>query len=85
MKKLTLYLSLIVFLGFMAAGCTDLEEKVYSQVPVSSYGSTEAEINSLIAPIYSRLRDFNAIRSGVNNTTDMFVTPTRRGDRKSVV
>ena len=25
MKKLTLYLSLIVFLGFMAAGCTDLE------------------------------------------------------------
>ena len=79
MKKLTLYLSLVLFLGFMAAGCTDLDEKVYSQVPVSSYGSTEAEINSLIAPIYSRLRDFNAIRSGVNNTTDMFVTPTRRG------
>ncbi|MFZ2341269.1 MAG: RagB/SusD family nutrient uptake outer membrane protein [Bacteroidales bacterium] len=79
MRKLTLYLALIPFLGFLAAGCTDLDEDVFSQVPVDAYGTTDAEINSLIAPIYSRLRDFNAIRNGVNNTTDMFVTPTRRG------
>jgi hypothetical protein len=45
---------------------------------MDSYGTTEAEINSLIAPIYTRLRDFNAIH-GIENVSDMAVTPTRRG------
>jgi len=79
MKKLIIYGTFIFLLGLLSAGCTDLEEEVYSQIPVDSYGATDTEVNSLIAPIYSRLRDFNAIRSAVNNTTDMFVTPTRRG------
>lgn len=79
MKKLIIYGTFIFLLGLLSVGCTDLEEEVYSQIPVDSYGTTDVEVNSLIAPIYSRLRDFNAIRSAVNNTTDMFVTPTRRG------
>ncbi len=79
MKKLSLYFTIITLLGLFTVGCTDLEEEVYSQLPTDAYGTTETEINSLIAPIFLRLRDFNAIRSGVNNTTDMFVTPTRRG------
>jgi len=79
MKKLSLYLTIITLLGLLTVGCTDLEEEVYSQLPTDAYGATETEINSLIAPIFLRLRDLNAIRSGVNNTTDMFVTPTRRG------
>jgi len=79
MKKLIIYGTFIFLLGLLSAGCTDLEEEVYSQIPVDSYGATDTEVNSLIAPIYSRLRDFNAIRSAVNNTTDMYVTPTRRG------
>jgi hypothetical protein len=79
MRKITLYLAIIPFLGLLAAGCTDLEEEVYSQLPMDSYGTNEAEINSLIAPIYTRLRDFNAIRRPNTNTTDMYVTPTRRG------
>jgi hypothetical protein len=79
MKKLIIYGTFIFLVGLLSVGCTDLEEEVYSQIPVDSYGATDTEVNSLIAPIYSRLRDFNAIRSAVNNTTDMFVTPTRRG------
>ncbi len=79
MKKLIIYGTFIFLLGLLSTGCTDLEEEVYSQIPVDSYGATDKEVNSLIAPIYSRLRDFNAIRSAVNNTTDMYVTPTRRG------
>jgi starch-binding outer membrane protein, SusD/RagB family len=79
MKKLIIYGTFIFLVGLLSVGCTDLEEEVYSQIPVDSYGATDTEVNSLIAPIYSRLRDFNAIRSAVNNTTDMYVTPTRRG------
>lgn len=81
MKKLTLYLALIMLMGLFTVGCTDLEEEVYSQLPMESYGSTEAEVNSLVAPIYTRLRDFNCVGSPApkETCTDMSVTPTRRG------
>lgn len=78
MKKLTLYFALIMLMGLFTVGCTNLDEEVYSQLPMDSYGSTPAEINSLIAPIYTRLRDFNAIH-GIENVSDMAVTPTRKG------
>ena len=79
MKKLTIYLAIISLAGLFAAGCTNLDETVYSELPMDSYGTNEAEINSLIAPIYTRLRDYNAIQRLSANTSDMFVTPTRRG------
>ncbi len=48
---------------------------------MDSYGTTESEVNSLVAPIYTRLRDFNCVGSPApkENCTDMSVTPTRRG------
>ena len=81
MKKLTLYLALIMLMGLLTVGCTNLDEEVYSQLPMDSYGTTASEINSLIAPIYTRLRDFNCVGSPApkENCTDMSVTPTRRG------
>lgn len=81
MKKLTLYIALIMLMGIFTARCTKLDEKVYSQLPMDSYGSTAAEVNSLVAPIYTRLRDFNCVGSPApkENCTDMSVTPTRRG------
>ncbi len=81
MKKLTLYLALIMLMGLFTVGCTDLDEEVYSQLPMDSYGTTTAEVNSLVAPIYTRLRDFNCVGSPApkENCTDMSVTPTRRG------
>lgn len=68
-------------MGLMTVRCTKLDEKVYSQLPMDSYGSTAAEVNSLVAPIYTRLRDFNCVGSPApkENCTDMSVTPTRRG------
>ena len=81
MKKLTIYLALMMLLGLFAVGCTDLEEEVYSQLPMDAYGTTTSEVNSLVAPIYTRLRDFNCVGSPApkENCTDMSVTPTRRG------
>jgi hypothetical protein len=70
-----------MLMGLFTVGCTNLDEEVYSQLPMDSYGTTTAEINSLIAPIYTRLRDFNCVGSPApkENCTDMSVTPTRRG------
>ncbi len=81
MKKLTIYLALIMLIGLLAVGCTNLDEEVYSQLPMDSYGTTPSEINSILAPIYLRLRDFNCVGSPApkENCTDMSVTPTRRG------
>ncbi len=81
MKKLTLYFTLIMLLGFLAVGCTNLDEEVFTQIPTDAYGTNEAEVNSLIAPIYTRLRDYNCVASPApkENCTDMSVTPTRRG------
>jgi len=81
MRKLTLYLALIMLMGLLTVGCTDLDEKVYSQLPMDSYGSTAAEVNSLVAPIYTRLRDFNCVGSPApkENSSNMSLTPTRRG------
>jgi hypothetical protein len=81
MKKLTIYLALIMLMGLLAVGCTNLDEEVYSQLPMDSYGTTPSEINSILAPIYLRLRDFNCVSSPApkENCTDMSVTPTRRG------
>ncbi|HEX2922193.1 MAG TPA: RagB/SusD family nutrient uptake outer membrane protein [Bacteroidales bacterium] len=81
MKKLTLYIAFITLIGILAVGCTDLDEEVFTQIPTDVYGTNEAEINSLIAPIYTRLRDYNCVGSPApkENCTDMSVTPTRRG------
>lgn len=81
MKKLTIYLAFIMLLGLAAVGCTNLDEEVYSQLPMDSYGTTTSEVNSLVAPIYTRLRDFNCVGSPApkENCTDMSVTPTRKG------
>lgn len=79
MKRLIQYLTLIILLGLFTVRCTNLDEEVYSQLPMDSYGTTEAEINSLIAPIYTRLRDFNGTQRMAENTSGAAVTPTRRG------
>ena len=50
MKKLTIYLALIMLIGLLAVGCTNLDEEVYSQLPMDSYGTTPSEINSILAP-----------------------------------
>jgi hypothetical protein len=68
-----------MLMGLLAVRCTNLDEKVYSQLPMDSYGTTEAEINSLIAPIYTRLRDFDGPPRMAENTSVMTITPTRRG------
>ena len=64
-----------------APACTNLDETVYDTIPSSEFGNTQAQINSIIAPIYSELKgvfpgDFFCL---LEEASDMAITPTRIG------
>ena len=64
-----------------APACTNLDENVYDTIPSSEFGKTQAQINSIIAPIYSELKgvfpgDFFCL---IEEASDMAITPTRIG------
>lgn len=61
--------------------CTDLDENVYDTIPSDHFGETQAQINSIIAPVYSELKgvwpgDFFCM---IEEASDMAITPTRIG------
>ena len=61
--------------------CTNLDENVYDSIPSDQFGQTQAQINSIIAPIYSNLKgvwpgDFFCL---IEESADMAITPTRIG------
>lgn len=64
-----------------APACTDLDENVYDSIPSSEFGQTQAQINSIIAPIYSELTGFwqGDMFCAVEEASDMAITPTRVG------
>jgi hypothetical protein len=80
MERRIIFILIPLILVFLSAGCTEwLDEKVYTQLPAASFGKTEAEVNSLIAPIYTGLRSVNNPVNIAENSSDMSITPTRRG------
>lgn len=84
MKKFITYLGLLILILLFSVRCTNLDEKIYSQIPMDQYGKTTAEVNSLIAPIYTDLRTVcittNQNCPAINETTsDMAIFPTRKG------
>ena len=78
-KNAIIHILILIVLFF--SGCTELDEKVYDQLPADAYGINEKQINSVIAPIYRTLK--NAFAGGfwafAECTSDMTVTPTRKG------
>ena len=43
--------------GLIIGGCTDLDEKLYSQLASETYEFTNADLDATIAPVYSSMRD----------------------------
>ncbi|MDR2809068.1 MAG: RagB/SusD family nutrient uptake outer membrane protein [Tannerellaceae bacterium] len=82
MKKIHI-LSLITACAFVwgTTACTNLDEDVYDSVPASEFGKTDAQINSIIAPIYKKLKDIwpGDFFCLIEESADMAITPTRRG------
>jgi len=43
----------------IASGCTKLDEELYSDVAISNFGKNQTQVNALVGPIYSTLKDHN--------------------------
>lgn len=81
MKVIYKYISLFFLVSIIASSCTDLSEDVYDRIPADQFGNTNAQINSIIAPIYRTLKgvwpgDGFVISEQIG---DMAITPTRTG------
>lgn len=50
---------ILVLLGFIVFGCTNLDEKLYDKVSTDDYGMTTAEIQTIVGGAYATLRGFN--------------------------
>lgn len=74
-----------ILIGICIAGllfsCTDLGETIYDKIPAGDFGKTEAQINSIIAPIYRTLKEVWPGNGLVisEEIGDMAITPTRKG------
>ncbi len=81
-RKYILHISMVLLLG-LGSSCTDLEETYYDQIAVEKFGKTEAEVNALVGPIYSTLKNYNITWDSyvtmVEVSSDMMVIPERRG------
>lgn len=63
--------------------CTDLTEKTFDVLPTSGdFGSTQAQRDALIGPLYNGLGDYWSNMTDLNTTTDEQIVPTRGGDWK---
>src|ERR1051325_3568746 len=84
MKKNTIFFKVGVSLIALLAvqGCTDLDEKTYSTVDVSKFGTNADQLSALIGPLYGGLGDYYGTFSSLNATTDEQIVPTRGGDWK---
>lgn len=82
MKKFIKYIIVLVAMLFpVFQSCTDLTEETFNQVPVDKFGSTQSELNSLIAPMYISLRNVfpGSYWEMVEISSDMTLMPTRKG------
>lgn len=70
---------IIGFLSISQASCTKMDEDVHSQLRADDFFKSEADVVSAIAPVYTNLRPLLGHQSwwDIEETTDMFVTPTR--------
>lgn len=73
--------ALVIMVALVAASCTDLSEKVYSELLAEQFVPAEKDIPSIIAPVYSVMRGMMAGWQGAfdvqEEPADQIVTPAR--------
>jgi len=86
MKNILNKIALIFVAGWVLLlggifSCTDLDEVVYDQIPRDEYLKTDAQINSIIGPVYKTLKQLwpGDMFCLIEEAGDMAVTPTRAG------
>lgn len=83
MKQSRTSILLLLFAISLAPACTDLDEKLYTQVPVDDFGKNEDQINSLVGSIYSGLKlhgiDWDTYITMDGLSSDMIAIPGYKG------
>lgn len=62
--------------------CMDLDENVYGKLPTDSFGTTEQQINAIMGPAYTALKNMLAYDGpwgAADMTSDILIAPTRVG------
>lgn len=80
LKKKILYFGLIITAGLSWSGCTDLDEKVFSEVTESNFIPSESDIVAIMASAYTPMRyvmDWQGLFDLQEEPGDAFITPTR--------
>ena len=74
-------LIVVLIASFNFQGCTNLDEEVFDKLPVDQFGNNDKEVNSLIFPIYSSLKDIWNVNFFILSecSGDMAIVPTRKG------
>ncbi len=60
----TKILSILALAGLFSTSCTDLDEKLYSNVETDDYGKVMSELKPVVGGAYATLRGFNDSSSG---------------------
>ena len=78
---ISFFAGIALLLGITTSSCTDLTEIVYDQIPSSDFPQTQAQINSIIGPVYKTLKSVwpGDMFCLIEQSADMAVTPTRIG------
>lgn len=82
MKKITKYITVIFLVQAILFSCTDLEEKIYDQLPADEFGATSEQVNAIFGPAYASLRvltDWAGVFGIAGCTSDEMIAPTRLG------
>jgi len=57
MNKIIYNLLLAILIATFTNSCTNLDETVYSEVPVDQFGTDQTQVNALVGSIYSTLKE----------------------------
>jgi hypothetical protein len=83
MKNLKASILMILMAITIAPACTNLDEKLYTQVPVDDFGNNEDQINALVGSIYSTLKlhniDWDTYLTMDGLSSDMIAIPGYKG------
>jgi len=81
MKKIVksiLYLLIVITI----TSCTDLKENVYNKLPMDKFGSTQEEMDAIIGPAYTSLKNagsYDRAWGWADMAGDIMIAPTRVG------
>ena len=78
MKRLFKNIICAVLAPVALVSCMDLDENVYDKLPTDEFGTTEKQINAIMAPAYQSLKNMLATGGTADNTWNNVCTVGNR-------